>query len=207
MEAFDYFRQFTWLSAVTFPFPSNSYLWVHSQTFLFCPFCLLAGLLWLGRGPVYNNTHWTSLVFLGDLPVMAEISQSLSQNPIKTASKSLHTMALSHPQTVLHTLHFSETAPCQSSDPACPWFCSANATWGLFLCSRVLQTLSSRTLLPCWIRWHPWGGSCSDIQTSALTTVLGSFLGLVVHQRCSFWLSDPFFWPQVRSWTWSTCGV
>lgn len=37
-----------------------------------------AGLLWLGRGPVYTNIHSTSLFFLGDLPVVSEISQPLS---------------------------------------------------------------------------------------------------------------------------------
>lgn len=122
MEVFDYFRYFTWLSAVTFPIPSNSYLWLNSQTFLLCPCCLLAGLLWLGRGPVYTNTHWTSLVFLGDLPVVAEISQPLSWKPIKSPSTSVNTMALSHSQTLLHTLHFSETVSCQTGDPTHPCF-------------------------------------------------------------------------------------
>lgn len=42
-----------------------------------------AGLLWLGRGPVYTNIHSTS--FLGDLPVVAEISTP----DLKNLSKAL----------------------------------------------------------------------------------------------------------------------
>lgn len=65
-----------------FSIPQHSYLWLYSQTFLSCPCCLLAEVLWLGRGPVFTSTHWTSCLFPGDLPAAAEISWA-KEKPVK----------------------------------------------------------------------------------------------------------------------------
>lgn len=126
-----------------FSIPSNSYLWLHSQTFLFRPCCLLAGLLQLGRGPVCINTGWASLVFSR---TYASCDRTLStpELKIKSPSKLVNTVALSHPQTVLRTSHFSETVSCQTSDPAHPCFSSTNFTCGLFPCSGAQHNKFSR---------------------------------------------------------------
>lgn len=115
------------------------------------------------RTCLYYNTHWTSLVFLGDLPVVSEISQPLCWKPIKNPLKLVNIMVLSHPQTLLHPLHLSESISCQTSDQGHPCFSSANTTWTLFHVGGHG---------PCALQASPAGPSCPA--ESARTRVMAA---------------------------------
>lgn len=140
-----------------------------------------AGLLWLGRGPVYTNIHSTSLFFLGDLPVVSEISQPLSWKTYQKPFEDGKCNGLIPPPDSSADIALQWNRLLSDQWSSLPMFLFCKHNLGPFFELRVTAHVCSRpspagSFCPAESS-HTYGDhSHSEIQTSALMKILSWFL-------------------------------